>query len=77
MPKRTEIARRCSMCAVNWPDLPEYSKCPECGDTADRVKELTPISEDEARSRKRHAEFETFYEQWDETHDPARLVSND
>lgn len=69
----SQIARRCSICAVNWPDDKGYRYCPECGEDTGRIKDITPIDEDEARSRKVHAEFEKFMEKWDNTHDPERL----
>jgi hypothetical protein len=65
-------ALRCSLCAVNWPaDYSLFQYCPECGDPKDpdgRVKcswmvSETPIDTKEARSRKRNADFERYYEQ--------------
>jgi hypothetical protein len=71
------ISRRCSICAANWPDEKDYQPCPECGEQTDRISEIIPMDADEARSRKRLAEFEAFMEKWDATHDPARLVSSE
>lgn len=69
------VARRCSMCAVNWPDASEFTYCPECGDDTSRIREIIPIPYEEAKSRRLHADFERYYEKWDEEHDPARLLS--
>lgn len=71
----TTISRRCSICAANWPDDKSYQPCPECEQETSRIRDITPMDSDEAKSRKLHAQFERFMEKWDETHDPARLLS--
>lgn len=58
---------RCSLCGITWPYVPrDYGTCPECGEKTDRFTKSTPISEDEARSRKAHAEFERYYREREE-----------
>lgn len=76
MKRKFPIARRCSLCAINWPDTDDYKMCPECldEDGTDRCRDVKPLSLDEAWSKKMHAEFERFYEIWDQEHDPDRLL---
>lgn len=69
------ISRRCSICAINWPDTNDFKYCPACGEDTGRIRDIVPIDADDARSRKLHAEFERFYEKWDSTQDPGRLLS--
>lgn len=70
-----EIARRCSLCAIDWPDDKTYKICPSCEDEGgtDRCRDVTPLSDDEALSMKLHFEFERFYEEYDADADPSRL----
>jgi hypothetical protein len=67
-------ARRCDLACAPWPAKPPYKVCPECQEPTKVVSNDTPLSDDEAQSRARHAEFERFYEEWDASHDPERLV---
>lgn len=68
------VARRCSFCSTDWPDKKIYKVCPECLEETSRLRDADPLEDDEAADRKLHAEFERFYERWDETKDPKRLV---
>lgn len=67
------VARHCSICARDWPDLIAYHQCPGCGEITDRVNNVEPMDRDEAWSLKLHLDFQHFYNEWDMTHDPARL----
>lgn len=71
------VSRRCSICALNWPDILDYKECPVCldSDGTDRCRDTTPMDDAEAISLKLHAEFDRFYEEWDASHSPARLRS--
>lgn len=75
MSDKLEIARRCSLCSVDWPDTKEYKKCPSCldQDGTDRCRDVTPLDADEARSMRLNFEFERYYEVHDNASDPARL----
>ena len=53
-------ASRCSICATNWP-IDFVKTCPECDEELSRMQNASPISLDEARSRRAHIEFEKFY----------------
>jgi hypothetical protein len=66
-------ARRCSICAADWPHRDDFKKCPECGERTSPVSNIDAMDLREAMSRKRSAEFERFYEKWDATHPPERL----
>lgn len=70
-----DVARRCSMCAIDWPDTKEYKICPSCldEDGTDRCRDVTPLDDDDARSKRLHFEFERYYEEYDAEADPARL----
>lgn len=59
----SESARRCTMCAIDWPDnYTLYSKCLECGEKTDRISNGNPMASAEAKSRKSWLDFERFYE---------------
>lgn len=67
-------ARRCSICAINWPLTGEYKKCPACLEETSRIGNIRAIDDDEAQSLKNHFEFDRFYEEWDENQPPERLL---
>jgi hypothetical protein len=51
----------------NWPNTKEYKQCPICGEPTKLTmgNAATPLSEEDARSIRLHAEFDEFYEtQW-------------
>lgn len=75
-PEHDDIARRCTICAQNWPDDVQYKTCPECEGDTFRARNVTPMSEEEAHSLKAHAEFERFYEEWDSEKPAERLLSD-
>jgi hypothetical protein len=64
---------RCSICALDWPFREEYAECPSCGETTTPFSYMKPMDDDEARSLKRHYEFERFYEKWDAEQPAERL----
>jgi hypothetical protein len=57
-----QTGRRCDLGCESWPDADEFSKCLRCGGPTTRYSNLQPLSLAEARSIKRHVEFERFYE---------------
>lgn len=73
-----EISRRCSLCAIDWPDTEDYATCPQClnDEGTDRCRGVRPLPDDEARSMKLRFQFEWFYEEWDAARDPARLAAD-
>lgn len=66
-------AYRCTNCSTNWPPTGEFAVCPECGDTCSPMGQASPIPVGEAVSRKRHAEFERFYVDWEARRMAAEL----
>ena len=69
-------ARRCPMCLTNWPNQPEFEKCPnpQCEDEeTDAFRNVKALDLKEARSLSRHYRFETMYAEWDETKAASRL----
>lgn len=67
-------AYRCSICAVDWPyDSLEYQTCPECGEQTSGIRDANPIDAGEARSRKRHAEFERWLDN-NNRRDPVEVL---
>lgn len=61
----TRVSRRCEMGCESWPDdKKEYGVCPRCGEKTKRYSNMTPLSEDEARSIKNHI----LFEEWCEAH---------
>lgn len=56
------LGRRCELGCESWPDSNEYAVCPRCGGETTRFSNLQPLSEAEARSIKRHIEFNAYYE---------------
>lgn len=68
------MTRRCSICSLNWPDKEaDFKQCPICLEETSKVSNVDAMPDDEARSLKAQADFERFYDQWDEDHDPLRL----
>lgn len=58
-------SRRCSICAVNWPNDPAlYGKCAQCGGGT-YISASEPLEAATALSMKNHIEFERFWEQRD------------
>lgn len=55
-------ARRCSLCAINWPTKAEYIDCPVCEEKTSRMYNADPLDEEEAASLRKHAEFDRYYE---------------
>ncbi len=53
-------ARRCSMGCENWPNTEKYATCPLCDEPTRRVSSATPLSTEEAHSKKAHADFERY-----------------
>jgi hypothetical protein len=56
--------RRCALGCESWPDEAIYSRCPVCGQPTERVSNLEPLSDEDARSILLHAEFEKYYEKY-------------
>jgi hypothetical protein len=52
------------MGCATWPDKGIYSKCCVCGEEAERVRGVTPMTDDEAQSILLHHEFERYYERY-------------
>lgn len=65
--------RRCDLGCESWPDDKRYDKCPSCGRETTRYSNLRPLDKLEAL----FAEFEAFYEDWDNEHDADRLTRLD
>lgn len=57
------ISRRCSICSINWPPLPEYDTCPQCGEPTSPMRHAEPIPNDEAERLAAHAAFEEYLEE--------------
>lgn len=59
-------ARRCVDCEINWPSGTAFAKCGECQKTTIYAGTKQPdMSNAEALSRWRQAEFRRFYEGWE------------
>ena len=56
-------AYRCNPCSTNWPPSSDYNPCPECEGKTDFFSNTDSIDADEALSRKKHADFERFWEE--------------
>lgn len=53
------------MCAIDWPDhWHMYNKCPECGESTDRITNGKPLSVVEAKRMKAWSDFEIYYEKY-------------
>lgn len=66
-------AYRCTICTLDWPPYEEFEVCPSCGEDCTPFSHMKSMPLTDALHLKRAYEFETFYEEWDRTHDPARL----
>lgn len=56
------IGRRCTTGCATWPDDDKYETCPVCNEQTVRFNGLTPLSHAEAEKRRKHAEFDQYYE---------------
>ena len=65
-----QVSRRCSLCALNFPDDDRFKLCLSCDEPTDRVGNVIPMPEDEAVSMLNHKLFEAFYEKWDAEQPP-------
>lgn len=66
-------ALRCSICAVNLPNLSEFKECPKCHEPTSYGSNLRPMKKAEAHTFASNAKFEEFYRVWDASHDAERL----
>lgn len=58
-------ARRCSRCALDWPDRQAFRRCHQCGGRTDWVSNADAMPEPEATSLERRLRFEREYEKYD------------
>jgi len=59
-------AKRCSLCATNWPLSYHYAVCPTCQERTDVVTNATAISTQEAKRMVSEIKFAKFYaEKWE------------
>jgi hypothetical protein len=56
-------AKRCSTCAINYPNSHEWGVCPVCLERTDLLTNEQPITPSSARAILREAKFNRFYEQ--------------
>jgi hypothetical protein len=61
------VGRRCEMGCETWPDDTLYSICPNCEEPTRRFTRMSPLSAEEALSKKKHADFERWCEANDRT----------
>jgi hypothetical protein len=70
------IGRRCVSACKTWPDYEEYGVCAVCLEPTRRFRGLTPITQDQAVTAVKHAEFDRFYaEEW--VQDTTELTDED
>lgn len=56
-------ARRCTICALSFPNDPKWLKCAQCGEPTDTIGNAGPnITDAEATSLLRAREFEEYLE---------------
>lgn len=53
---------------------PAYTVCPECQKATTYKLGIDPIDPDEAESRRKHAEFEAYFSDWDEKRQRAQEI---
>lgn len=58
---KKSYGRKCSKGCKVWPDSHDYLVCPICDRITQRFQGVRPITDEEALSAKRHAEFERYY----------------
>lgn len=60
----TPSARRCSICAISYPNEQTWETCAKCGEPTDIIGNAAPnITETEAISLLRAREFEEYLEE--------------
>lgn len=64
---------RCSMCALDFPQMKAYEICPKCEEPTSPVSNIKAMPKKEAKHIKLYADFEKFYEKHDKASDPERL----
>lgn len=59
----TPSARRCTICALSFPNDPAWKQCASCGGPTDIIGNASPnITDEEATSILRHREFTEYLE---------------
>lgn len=72
--KKPQYCLRCTICLISWPNKDDFKICPQCESPTLPMQARPAMSLLEAYDQKRHHDFDRFYENWDATHDPRRLV---
>lgn len=63
MSEETSPTRRCSTCALNFPDAIKWRTCARCGERTDYIGNAAPnLTDEEATSILRHREFAEYEE---------------
>lgn len=61
--KTRPSARRCSICAISFPNHDKWKKCAQCGEPTDIIGNAEPnVTDVEAVSLLRNREFEEYLE---------------
>jgi len=59
----TPSARRCTICALSFPNDMKWRQCAQCGEATDIIGNAAPnITDEEATSILRHREFREYLE---------------
>lgn len=58
-----EVARRCTICALSFPNDPKWAKCAQCGGKTDIIGNASPNIDDAAATKLlRRREFDEYLE---------------
>lgn len=59
----TPSARRCTICALSFPNDPKWKECAQCGEATDVIGNAAPnVTDKEATSLLRAREFQEYLE---------------
>lgn len=56
-------AKRCTICAINWPDMVAYARCPKCDEPTRFNSSEEPLTPEQAQYKRKEIEFDKFYKE--------------
>lgn len=66
-------AQRCSVCAIDWPALVTYNRCPKCDGTTWRDAEADGLTPEAAQYKRKEIRFEAYYKERGEKPLPGHM----
>lgn len=71
-----ETSRRCTICALSFPNDPKWAKCAQCGELTDIIGNAAPNIDDAAATKLlRHREFDEYLDRKEGAHNEGNTDS--